>query len=479
MPSSTLFRDFPGSFTGAVLRPGDDQYAAARAIFNTHTSHATPALIARAADENDVVTVARYAADTGTALAVRAGGHGADGAAMPNDALVVDLSQLKTISVDPDSSVVRLGAGVLLKEMDAALADYGLVVPSGTVSTTGIAGLTLGGGIGYHTRKYGATVDNLRSCTIVTTDGRQLRASETENPDLFWAVRGGGGNFGIVTELEFLARPLSPYIAAGVMPFPLQQAPEVLAGLRAHMPSAPRDLAVLAILTRCPPLPPIPPEFHDIDVLMPFIVYTGPAEQAERVIGNLASLGRPIVSTVGPMPWTQANRMLDAIAPPGRRYYNKGGYLRELSDEVIAAMVARTAAAPPAAAPAFPSTAQSLWALGGAITEDFEENTVAFSREAANWFLESATEWDDPADDAIYHNWLDGTLAEMKPHLLSNGYVNLSSDQGPAWRRGVWGSPAKYARLVEAKTTWDPHNLLRYNKNIPPKKSARTPPDVR
>jgi FAD/FMN-containing dehydrogenase len=469
MSSSTLLQDFPDTFAGQVLRPGDDQYAAARTIFNTHTSGATPTVIAQAANEDDVVTVARYAADTGTPIAIRAGGHGVDGTAMPNDALVVDLSLLKTIAVDPDAGVVRLGAGVLLHEMDAALADYGLVVPSGTVSTTGIAGLTLGGGIGYHMRKYGATVDNLRSCTLVTTDGRRLRTSETENPDLFWALRGGGGNFGIVTELEFLARPLSPYVAAGFMPFPLEQAHEVLAGLREYMPTAPRELAVVAALTRCPPLPPIPPEFHDADVVMPVVVYTGAAEQAERVIGDLASLGTPIVSAVGPMPWIEANRLLDAIAPPGRRYYSKGGYLSELTDAAIDVVVTRAAAAPPAASPPLPSTVQNLWALGGAISEDFEENSVAFSREATQWLWEIVTEWDDPADDAVYHEWLDGTLAGIKPHLRSNGYVNLSTDQGPAWRRGVWGSPAKYARLVEAKTTWDPHNLLRYNKNIPPK----------
>jgi FAD/FMN-containing dehydrogenase len=469
MSRSALLQDFPGTFAGQILRPGDDQYAAARTIFNTHTSEATPALIARAANENDVVTVARYAADTGTPLAVRAGGHGIDGTAMPNDALVMDLSLLKTISVDPDASVVRLGAGVLLQEMDAALADYDLVVPAGTVSTTGIAGLTLGGGIGYHMRKYGATVDNLRSCTVVTTDGRRLRASETENPDLFWALRGGGGNFGIVTELEFLARPLSPYVAAGFMPFPLEQASEVLAGLRAYLPSAPRELAVVAALTRCPPLPPIPPEFHGADVLMPVIVYTGAAKHADRVIGDLASLGRPIVSAVGPMPWIQANQLLDAIAPPGRRYYSKGGYLSELTDAAIDVVVAHTATAPPAATPPLPSTVQNLWALGGAISEDFDENSVAFSREATNWLWEIVTEWDDPADDAVYHDWLDGTLAGIKPHLRSNGYVNLSTDQGPAWRRGIWGSPAKYARLAEAKSTWDPNNLLRYNKNILPK----------
>ncbi len=278
-------------------------------IFNAHTSDATPALIAQAQDEQDVVTLARYAAQTGTPFAVRAGGHGVDGTAMPDGTLVLDLTRLKAINVDPDSGFVRLGAGVLLSEMDAALEQYQLVVPSGTVSTTGIAGLTLGGGVGYNTRRYGATVDNLVSCDVVTADGRQARASERDNPDLFWALRGGGGNFGVVTSFEFRARPLPRQVAAGFIPFPLEQAHDVLAALREYMPTAPRELAVVAALTQCPPMPPVPAEFHGKNVLMPVIVYTGPVEHAELVTDQVAALGRPIVKAIAPMLWSAHPRL--------------------------------------------------------------------------------------------------------------------------------------------------------------------------
>jgi hypothetical protein len=462
------FTDFPTGFDGALLRPGEPAYAEARTIFNAHTDDAMPAMIARADTPAAVVTIARYAAETGTALAVRAGGHGVDGSAMPDGALVADLSRLTTIDVDRDSGRVRVGAGVLLSSLDAALSPFGLVVPSGTVSTTGIAGLTLGGGIGYNMRRYGATVDTLLSCDVVTSDGRQVRTSAEENPDLFWALRGGGGNFGIVTSLEFQAEPLPQQVMAGFLLFPIDQAHDVLAGLREHMPTAPRELAVVAVLTRCPPMPPIPPEHHGRDVLMPMIVYTGADNRADAVIGELAALGEPVTRAVAPMPWLAANQMLDAIAPPRRRYYSKGGYLAGLDEEVIDVVVGQALSAPPATSHMLPSAVQNLWAMGGAISDDHDENETAFSREGANWLWEIVTEWDRPEDDSTFHTWVDGARRSIGQHLRSNCYVNLSTDNGPAWRRGVWGSPQKYARLVQAKTTWDPHNLLRFNKNIEP-----------
>jgi hypothetical protein len=246
----------------------------------------------------------------------------------------------------------------------------------------------------------------------------------------------------------------------------------VLAALREYMPTAPRELAVVAALTQCPPMPPVPAEFHGKNVLMPVIVYTGPAERAELVTDQVAALGRPIVKAIAPMPWSAANRMLDVIAPPGRRYYTKGGYLAGLSDAAIDVVIRHAADAPAPSTPPLPSAVQNLWAMGGAISEDFDEESAAFSREGASWLWEIVTEWDQPADDKVFHDWVDGARADIKPHLRSNCYVNLSTDHGPAWRRGVWGSPDKYTRLVRAKTTWDPHNLLRFNKNIKPSASA-------
>ncbi|WP_331772887.1 FAD-binding oxidoreductase (plasmid) [Embleya sp. NBC_00888] len=462
------FEDFPSAFRGAVYRPGDAGYADARCIFNAHVADATPALIVRAEDEADVVTVAQYATATGTPLAVRAGGHGVDGTAMPDGALVLDLTRLDTIDVRPDTGVVRLGAGVLLADMDAMLEKHGLVVPSGTVSSTGIAGLTLGGGVGYNMRRYGATVDSLLSCEMVALDGRRVTASATENPDLFWALRGGGGNFGIVTSFEFQAKPLPPLVSAGFIVFPLDQAAAVLGALREYLPTAPRELAIIAVLTKCPPLPPVPQEFHGADVLMPVVVYTGPQEKAERVIAEAVALGTPVATAVGPMPWSAANRMLDVIAPSGRRYYTKGGYLAELGDTAIEIVVRNAVNAPAPVHPMLPSAVQNVWAMGGAISEDFDEDSAAFSREGASWMWEVITEWDSPADDDTFHGWLDNARAELMPHLRGNCYINLSTDSGPEWRRSAWGGEERYSRLVEVKTAWDPQNLLRFNKNIPP-----------
>ncbi|WP_405539345.1 FAD-binding oxidoreductase [Streptomyces sp. NBC_00075] len=469
MPGSNgdAFKDFPESFRGTVHRPADASYPDARKTMITTPDIGAPALIARAADAEDVLTVARYAAETGTPLAVRAGGHGADGYASPQDALVLDLGSLKDIAVDPDTSVVRLSSGVVLGEMDTALEEYGLVVPAGTVSTTGVAGLTLGGGVGYNMRRYGATVDNLLSMDVVTTDGRLVRASETENPDLFWALRGGAGNFGIVTSFEFQARPMNREVASGLVLYPREQINDVLAGLREHMPKAPRELAGIGLVTQCPPLPGVPEEHYGTDILMMIVVYVGPLDKADAATTPLTALGRPILSQITRRRWSETNRMLDMIFTPGRRAHSKGGYLSELSDEAIEVAVRHAALLPDEVRPRANAT-QNIWALGGAISEDFDESSAAFSREGANWLCEAVAVWDDPADDQVLRDWVDALNTDMRPHMRDNTYINLTRDQGPEWRRKVWGSAEKYDRLVRAKNTWDPHNLLRFNKNIAP-----------
>jgi len=466
------FRDFPADFRGQLYRQGDPGYTEVRAIYTARTGHWTPGLIARAADVDDVVTAVRYAAEAGVPLAVKSGGHGIDGTAMPDGALVLDLSNFKEIEVDAAIGRARIGSGVLLGEMDPALAEHGLVVPSGTISTTGVAGLTLGGGIGYNMRRYGATVDNLVACDMVTADGRKVRASEDENHDLFWALRGGGGNFGVVTHFEFQARPIPETVRAGFIPFPLQQAAGVLEGLRSYMRTAPRELQVIGALTQCPPLPPVPAEMHGANALMLIVVHTGMPEQAESTIADLAALGNAAAVAVAPMPWPIANKMLDVIAPLGRRVYTKGAYLSEMTDEVIAIAVKHADVAPPRTNPPAPSSVQNFWALGGAMSEDFDESSTSFSRADASWLWEVATQCDDPADDEKFMTWADQLYADLRPHLLTNCYINLTTDLGPGWRKGAWGSPEKYRRLVEIKTKWDPTNIFRFNKNIAPEASG-------
>ena len=461
-------KNFPDDFSGPVLRPGAQGYEKARAIYNARTGQ-RPAAVAQARNTADVIALVRYAAGQQVPLAVRGGGHCADGTAMPDEALVLDMSAFKKIAVEQATSRVRLGAGVLMGEMDAALNVYGLVVPSGTVSTTGIAGLTLGGGVGYNMRRCGATVDSLISCEVVTPDGQLVRASEEQNPDLFWALRGGGGNFGIVTTFEYRAWPIPPVVSAGMMPYRHDQAAAVLHTLREYMPTAPRELTVVGVLTPCPPLPPVPAQMHGKDALLLVVVYCGPQDQSEKVLRALvAACGTPAASTVASMPWPVANSMIDAIAPPGRRVYTKGAYLSELSDAAIEVCVNNAAMAPAPSAPPVPSTTQNFWSLGGALSDDYSEDSCAFSREGANWFWEVTTQWDDARDDEVFMAWADGIYADLKPSVRSNCYINLTNDMGPEWRRGVWGSSAKYERLREAKAKWDPQNMLRYNKNIAP-----------
>ncbi|MEU4097851.1 FAD-binding oxidoreductase [Streptomyces sp. NPDC026673] len=459
------YSDFPTDFRGAVLRPTDDRYDAARALYQGRAADHGPALIARCADETDVATVLRYASAHGIPVAVRSGGHGSDGYAMPGGALVVDLSAMRTVTVDPETRVVRAQPGVTLGEMDAAAQRHGLAVPAGTVSSTGIAGLTLGGGIGFLMRRYGATVDNLLACDVITVDGRKVRADRTENPELFWALRGGGGNFGVVTSLEYRAHPVGPDVVAGQLIFPLDQAADVLGKLSAHLATAPRELGLLVAIAPAPPLPMLPGEVHGKPVLILVVVYTGEPAAASEVVGPLAALGRPLADLVATTTWVKANSMLDAVAPYGMRMNLRGGYLPALTADAVDVLLEHVATVP-----SIPGDVYSinLSFMGGAISEDVDEDAMAFSREGAAWLWEAICKWDTADRDAPYDDWATALTEAMRPHALTNGYANLTDDLGEEWRRGVHGSEAKHRRLRSVKAAWDPHNLLRFNKNIAP-----------
>ncbi|MFJ4466920.1 FAD-binding oxidoreductase [Streptomyces sp. NPDC089424] len=457
---------FPASFRGAVLRPGDDRYDAARALYQGRAADEGPALIAQCADEEDVAAVLRYASARSVPVAVRGGGHGSDGYAMPGGALVVDLSAMRALTVDPRTRVVRAEPGVKLGEMDAAAQRYGLAVPAGTVSSTGVAGLTLGGGIGFLMRRFGATVDNLLACDMITVDGRKVRADASENPELFWALRGGGGNFGVVTSFEYRAHPVGPEVVAGQLIFPYDQAADVLRGLSGHLAAAPRELGLLVAIAPAPPLPVLPAEVHGKPVLILVVVHSGEAATAHEVVEPLAALGRPLADLVTKTTWVRANSMLDAVAPSGMRMNLRGGYLPSLSGDAVDVLlehVARVRADP-----------GDIWSvnlslMGGAISEDVDEDAMAFSRAGAAWLWEAICKWDAPESDGRYDTWATGLTEAMRPHSLTNGYANLTDDLGERWRRGVHGSEAKHLRLRAVKAAWDPENLLRFNKNIAPR----------
>ncbi|MFF3559611.1 FAD-binding oxidoreductase [Streptomyces sp. NPDC002574] len=457
--------DFPSAFRGAVLRPGDDQYDVARALYQGRAADEGPALIAQCSDEEDVATVLRYASAHAVPVAVRSGGHGSDGYAMPGGALVVDLSAMRAVTVDPETRVLRAEPGVKLGEMDAAAQQHGLAVPAGTVSSTGVAGLTLGGGIGFLMRRYGATVDNLLACDMITVDGRKVRADETENPELFWALRGGGGNFGVVTSLEYRAHPVGPDVVAGQLIFPFDQAADVLGRLSAHLATAPRELGLLVAIAPAPPLPMLPGHVHGKPVLILVVVHTGEPAAAHEVVQSLAALGQPLANLVTETTWVRANSMLDAVAPYGMRMNLRGGYLSTLSASAVDVLLENVAAVPPNPGIIY---SINISFMGGAICEDVDEDAMAFSREGATWLWESICKWDAPEHDAQYDAWATTLTEAMRPHALTNGYINLTDDLGEEWRRGVHGSDAKHQRLRSVKAAWDPHNLLRFNKNIAP-----------
>jgi FAD/FMN-containing dehydrogenase len=461
---ATAFADFPSSFKGVAVRPGDDGYADARRIPNARHDDKQPALIARATDADDIVTAVNYAVQQDVPIAVRSGGHAIDGHAMPDGAFVIDTSPMKGISVDPATGITRIEAGVLLGEMDAATQKHGRVVPAGTVSQTGAAGLILGGGMGYLTRRFGMTVDNLISVDLVTVDGRKLTASEDENPELFWGLRGAGHNLAIATSFTLQAHPVGPDVVSGLIIYPIDQAVPILGKIDEAMAAAPRELTIYPVVLPAPPLPGLPEAMIGVPIFVLIAVYTGAIDKYEQAMASIRPLGQPLADMVHPSSWLEANSILDVLAPPGRRQHSRGGYLPGLSDEIGQLVVDHVAAAPAPTGPG-PSCAVAFPQLGAA-NFDFDEDSKAYSREGAEWLWEVLGQWDPPDKDAEYDGWVDGVMNALIPYSLRNGYVNLSTDRGAEWLEGLYGSPDKWQRLCALKAEWDPENRLSHNKNL-------------
>ena len=463
--SSKTFSDFPpAGFKGVVLRPGDPGYAEARALPNARYATRQPALIARCRDIEDIVMAVEYCAGRSEPIAIRSGGHAIDGHAMPHDAFVIDMSLMKHIEVDPQTGVTTIEAGVLLGEMDAATQQHGYVVPSGTVSTTGAAGLTLGGGIGYLTRRFGMTVDNLLSVDVVTVDGRRLSASAKENAELFWGLRGAGHNLAIATSFTYQAHKVGPDIASGLIVYPIEAAVPILGRIDEVMLAAPRELTLYPVILPAPPLPGLPPHMIGVPIFVLIVVYTGESAKYEEALAGVRPLARPLADMVRPSSWLEANSLLDVLAPPGRRQHSRGGYLAAITPEIAQTAVDLVSRAPAPTGPG-PSVAIAFPCLGGA-NFDVGEDAMAYSREGAYWLWEVLGQWDTPDEDAEYEGWVDGVMNALNPYSLRTGYVNLSTDRGAEWLRNLYGSPEKWQRLCAPKAEFDPRNLLSYNKNI-------------
>ncbi len=439
-PLLSTFRD---TFRGELVLPVDDAYDAARAVWNGMIDR-RPAIVVRPLDAADVIAALRFARDEDLIVAIRSGGHSMAGLSTCDDGMIIDLARMRGVTVDPDRRVARCNGGALLGELDDAAQALGLACNSGTVSHTGIAGLTLGGGMGRLQRKLGLTIDCLRAVELVTADGRLVRASADENAELFWGMRGACPNFGIVTALEFNLEPIGPTITRGVLVYPAERARDAAAAFRDYMPSAPDEVMAALLIGRALPEDGYPPSIAGRPVATLSITYVGPNEDAERVLGPLTAVGPPASGAVDQQTHLESQHANDDSNAWGHRVYTKSGYVGSLPDDLVDAFVDHAESSPPG------EDVFSIWAFGGAVGRIPEEAT-AFQGRAAPFWVGTETMWDDPADDQLHRAWARTGIGLIEPYRLPGAYVNDVSEKGDdATVRSVYGD-AKYERLVALK----------------------------
>ena len=451
---------FAAVVRGAVLRPGDEGYDDARSIWNGLIDR-RPALIVQCTGAADVVDAVNFARDEGLLLSVKGGGHNVAGNATNDGGMVIDLSGMRGVHVDPATAVVRAEGGATWGEVDRESQLHGLAVPGGVVSTTGIAGLTLHGGVGHLRRKHGLTIDSLLSVDIVTADGQLRTASATENEDLFWAVRGAGSNFGVVTSFEFQAHRVGPMVAVAAVMYPQENAREVLAGWREVMAGAPEELSSLALCWSVPAAEPFPPELHGQPIVLVAAAYCGSVQDGEPVVQPLRELGEPLVDLSGPWPWIGLQNGFDALFPKGELRYWKSRALAELSEAAIAE-IAEFAARRPT-----PATDIVIWHHGGAMSRVAETDTAYGGRDAA-FLVTVEANWTDPAQNDEAIAWGRDLWAALEKHSTGGVYLNFPGlgEENDALVRAGYG--VNYDRLTRLKAKYDPTNLFRMNLNIAP-----------
>jgi FAD/FMN-containing dehydrogenase len=451
-------KELEAAFGGELIRPEDAAYDERRRVWNGSIDR-SPALIARCAGVADVRAAVRFARARGLLVAVRGGGHSFPGLSVCDGGLVIDLGAMKGIRLDPDTGTVRAQAGVLLGELDRETQAFGCAVPSGIVTHTGVAGLTLGGGIGWIMRKHGLTIDNLLEVDMVTSDGEFVQASADRNGDLFWGVRGGGGNFGIVTEFEFRMHPLGPDVMAGPVFWDMDDAPAVLRFYREWIANAPDELMTIVVQRRAPALPVVPPDLVGKLVIAVVACYAGPIDEAERVISPLKSFGSPVLDLCMPKPYLVHQSMFDPAFRHYCWYYVRSCDVAELNDEVIDVMVEHGRQI------TSPITSVALWQMGGAVARVGEHDTAFNGRNAGFTFnINGNSETETGFDDE--RAWARQYWSALAPHHTSV-YVNFMMEEGEDRVRDAYGAE-KYDRLKALKRTYDPTNLFRLNQNITP-----------
>ncbi len=451
---------FRETFRGDLILPADDAYDGARVVWNGMIDR-RPAIVVRPLDAADVVVALRFARDEDLIVAVRSGGHSLPGLSTCDDGMIIDLARMRGVTVDPGRRVARCNGGALLGELDDAAQAHGLGCNVGTVSHTGVAGLTLGGGMGRLQRKFGLTIDSLRAVELVAADGRLVRASADQNADLFWGMRGAGANFGIATAFEFDLGPLGPMVTRGILIYPAERVRDVAAAFREYMPSAPDDVMAALIIGRASPEEDYPASIAGRPVVTLSITYAGPSTHVERDLGPLTALGPPASGSVDQQVYLEAQHAFDDENAWGHRVYTKSGVVGSLPDDLIDSFVDHVAGAPAG------DDVFSIWAFGGAVGRVPEEATAFQGRSAPFWVGTEAM-WDDPADDRAQRDWARTGVGLIEPYRMVGGYVNDVSEAGDvATVRSVYGD-AKYDRLVALKRAWDPDNVFRLNQNIRP-----------
>jgi hypothetical protein len=454
----TALGELEASFRGQLVRPTDPTYDEHRAIWNGSIDR-FPALIARCAGVADVIAAIGFARRAGLAAAVRGGGHSFPGLSVCDGGVVIDLGLMKGIRVDPVARTARVQAGVLWGELDRETQAFGLATTGGIVTHTGVAGLTLGGGIGWLQRKYGLTIDQLLSVDLVTAEGEFVKASESENAELFWGLRGGGGNFGIVTEFEFRLHPVGPLVHAGPVFWPIEQSPEVLRFYRDWIAEAPDELMTIVIHRKAPPLPFVPQELHGELVVVVACCYAGPVEEAEKVMRPLKAFSSPVLDLCEPKAYVDHQGMFDPSYPHGWWYYVRACDVAVLSDDVIDVTVEH------AMRIRSPLGGFPIWQLGGAVARVGEDETAFNGRGAGHTFnITAVTESAEGFDEE--REWSRNFWSALEPHHTSV-YVNFLMDEGEERVREAYGAQ-KYDRLKALKRRYDPDNFFRFNQNIPP-----------
>ena len=458
MLDEATIAEFGTSLRGDLIRPEDEGYDEARKVYNAMIDK-RPRMIVRCSDAADVMSCVNFARENEVLLAVRGGGHNGGGLAVADDALVIDLTAMRSVRVDPDAQTVRVEGGATWGDVDHAAYAFGLAIPTGIISTTGVGGLTLGGGHGYLSRKYGLAIDNLLEADVVLADGSLVKASEEENEDLFWAIRGGGGNFGVVTSFLFRGNPVSS-VYAGPMFWELDRAEEILRWYREFSPQAPEDLYGFFAFLVVPPAPPFPEHLHGKKMCGIIWCYSGEMEGAEEVFRPIREeVGPADFEFLGPMPLPALNSLFDDLYPPGLQWYWRGEFVTELTDEAIAMHVRHGSEVPTM------HSTMHLYPIDGAVHRVGRHET-AFSYREAKWSAVFVGVDQDPDNNERIIGWTKDYWDAVHPHSGGGAYVNFMMDEGQERVKATYRD--NFEKLVAIKNEYDPTNLFRVNQNIRP-----------